>query len=556
MTDSTVELDDLWNINLDYSDRNSVASLFTPEGNIHNYPAKALPEMVRELLFRIKDSNKVRSVLDPFVGSGTVALESKILGLDFFGSDLNPLAVLLARTKSLTITNALHVKRDLEKFVTSLSDENMDKTLFNVEHFKNIDYWFKKENIRQLSYIKHRINLFLNTRSAFYKEIFALIMLTGFSSTVRGSSLSRNNEFKLYRIPRTEIIKFNVNSISIFSKSIKNILDMIQDTNKVFDNFTTTEIHLKNAKDLSYMKKRKIDLVLTSPPYGDSKSTVAYGQFSRLSVQWMSDLLKRYLKIRVFTDNCDEHLLGGKYSILTNCKESSRIPFQSSITLQNLIHDMENIVCSEKEELELAKENLNKLIEDVNKNNVDFDQELLLGDKILLSIFKERLRLYIYKKLNENTDYDKKSVKALVASRINGFWGNLTRRRNVKLLLTVLPSVRGTINSKLLHVPRRINEVLSFFMDLYTVVEQTDKVLANDGIQVWIVGHRTVLGKLKVQLSTVLLEWFKSLNYVEVKSMKRQCSFKRLPHHINSTVTRKEEIQTMMEEYIIVVQKQ
>ena len=30
-----------------------------------------------------------------------------------------------------------------------------------------------------------------------------------------------------------------------------------------------------------------MDLVITSPPYGDSRTTVAYGQFSRLSNQWI-----------------------------------------------------------------------------------------------------------------------------------------------------------------------------------------------------------------------------------------------------------------------------
>ena len=30
-----------------------------------------------------------------------------------------------------------------------------------------------------------------------------------------------------------------------------------------------------------------VDIVVTSPPYGDSKTTVAYGQFSRLSSQWL-----------------------------------------------------------------------------------------------------------------------------------------------------------------------------------------------------------------------------------------------------------------------------
>ena len=30
-----------------------------------------------------------------------------------------------------------------------------------------------------------------------------------------------------------------------------------------------------------------VDIVVTSPPYGDSRTTVAYGQFSRLSLQWL-----------------------------------------------------------------------------------------------------------------------------------------------------------------------------------------------------------------------------------------------------------------------------
>ena len=32
---------------------------------------------------------------------------------------------------------------------------------------------------------------------------------------------------------------------------------------------------------------QSVDMVVTSPPYGDSKTTVAYGQFSRLSSQWL-----------------------------------------------------------------------------------------------------------------------------------------------------------------------------------------------------------------------------------------------------------------------------
>lgn len=54
-----------------------------------------------------------------------------------------------------------------------------------------------------------------------------------------------------------------------------------------------------------------VDFIITSPPYGDSRTTVAYGQFSRLSAQWL-DLLPPQVK------DIDKELLGGKKNISTN----------------------------------------------------------------------------------------------------------------------------------------------------------------------------------------------------------------------------------------------
>jgi len=49
----------------------------------------------------------------------------------------------------------------------------------------------------------------------------------------------------------------------------------------------------------------KVDLIVTSPPYGDSRTTVAYGQFSRLSLQWLDMDGKEEIK------NIDKISLGG-----------------------------------------------------------------------------------------------------------------------------------------------------------------------------------------------------------------------------------------------------
>lgn len=65
---------------------------------IYPYQGKFHPQMVRALL-NIAGAGKGSLVLDPYLGSGTTALEASLLGLRCVGLDLSPLCVLLARVK-------------------------------------------------------------------------------------------------------------------------------------------------------------------------------------------------------------------------------------------------------------------------------------------------------------------------------------------------------------------------------------------------------------------------------------------------------------------------
>ena len=373
----------LWDINLDYADKNNDTSLFNSEGNIHPYPAKAVPEMVHDLLYKFKETYDIKNVLDPFVGSGTVALESKLLGLDFYGSDLNPLAVLLAQTKSLSIKGTPFIKRKLEEFIASISMNGMEQSFFTLVSFYNIEYWFKEENIKQLSYIKNCIKLFLKGLSTGYRKAISLIVLTAFSATVRESSLTRNDEFKLYRLSAADMEKFNVNSIETFKKRITELINMIQDVNSALIGDAKSEVYLHNAKDLSYMGNTKVDLILTSPPYGDSQSTVAYGQFSRLSLQWMADLMQEFVDIKTEYNNCDEYLIGGKYSCNTITEDQINLVLSKSTTLRKLMNEIENLIKNEVMEFEGAIRRLS-LFKQANKDNKDIiDFNSIFNDDLL-----------------------------------------------------------------------------------------------------------------------------------------------------------------------------
>lgn len=60
-------------------------------------------------------------------------------------------------------------------------------------------------------------------------------------------------------------------------------------------------LELINILEPLKLEDERIDFVVTSPPYGDSKTTVAYGQFSRLSLRWLG-----------LEENVDRTSLGSK----------------------------------------------------------------------------------------------------------------------------------------------------------------------------------------------------------------------------------------------------
>ncbi len=66
---------------------------------IYPYKGKFHPQMVRALLNILK-IQPGQVVLDPFLGSGTTAIESMILGIHFVGLDISPLCVLISRVKT------------------------------------------------------------------------------------------------------------------------------------------------------------------------------------------------------------------------------------------------------------------------------------------------------------------------------------------------------------------------------------------------------------------------------------------------------------------------
>ena len=120
------------------------------------YPAMMVPQMVRSILDEVCAVHKnVEWVSDPFVGSGTILTECMLRGQNFWGSDINPLALLLCRVKSGPFfPKALKVKTQI------LFDRVRNDTCSRITiDFPGRDKWFRQDVQIALSSIRHSILL-------------------------------------------------------------------------------------------------------------------------------------------------------------------------------------------------------------------------------------------------------------------------------------------------------------------------------------------------------------------------------------------------------------
>ena len=262
--------------------------------NLHRYPATMLPQIGIEILNEL--NIKSGKMLDPYCGSGSSFASGLEVGInEMYGFDINPLAVLISKAKftktdvSQTRTESQRLRANIYEFLKN--EDNLSK--LKTPTIKNIDYWFSKEITQNISILKHFI---YQIEDKNIRRLFSI----PFAETVRACSYTRNGEFKLYRIKLELIPDFNPDVFGVFFSKLKKTLDIYQ---------VIYYPKLKNGVKISVEYKKfeprdeYFDIVLTSPPYGDSKTTVAYGQFSNFANEWLDIDYARKI---------DSMLMGGK----------------------------------------------------------------------------------------------------------------------------------------------------------------------------------------------------------------------------------------------------
>lgn len=277
------------------------------------YPAMMVPQMLARLIRDVKTVNPdLQSIYDPFVGSGTALTESMLQGLDFFGRDINPLAVLLCRVKS----GPFFVGKLPEKQAALFKRIRLDNGLTIESKFDNWQKWFRRDVAIHLSRVVRSIRM---DRSKWSRQ-FAWVAL---AETVRLVSNSRTSTFKLHTRPSKEILSRDIDVDHTFSRVFRRNVKHLSSKHALLNEMGllskgyykgTVDVRLGDSREDQKCVQDQCDLVLTSPPYGDNATTVPYGQHSYLPLQWIDledidpDVDDRLL---ASTHAIDTHSLGG-----------------------------------------------------------------------------------------------------------------------------------------------------------------------------------------------------------------------------------------------------
>jgi DNA modification methylase len=187
---------------------------------IYPYKGKFHPQMVRALL-NIIELQEGDTVLDPFSGSGTTALEAQLLGINFIGMDISPLCVIQGRVK----TESIYVVDEIEK----LKNEILKDTalLENSNYYRLLEQLTKDERV---------------------KNFYTLARLLAVSDNAR-----RNRNF----------VNSFLKNVDLMLLSIK---DYIQVKEKLGLRLGNVKIEVGDARNMR-LHDDSIDGIVTSPPY-------------------------------------------------------------------------------------------------------------------------------------------------------------------------------------------------------------------------------------------------------------------------------------------------
>jgi hypothetical protein len=269
---------------------------------LFRYPAKFHPPIIRALLDRLSEQGE--TIYDPFIGSGSLAIEAMATHRNALGTDVDPLAVAVARAKTRRYQvpslrrHAAHLLEKLERherpnveyekrMFVDLSNANLHRQLHglraHVPDIPHIEHWFRRYVIVDLARIKREIAALdvPASQKALFEIVFASIIRNASNADpvpvsgleVTSHMLRKDAEGRL------------VNPFHLFKRAIAKALDAVEAFTDATSPSNFSVIHQGDATIARMYKRKAYHAAITSPPY---HGAVDYYRRHKLEMYWLA----------------------------------------------------------------------------------------------------------------------------------------------------------------------------------------------------------------------------------------------------------------------------
>lgn len=262
--------------------------------NLHPYSAKFIPQIPAALIDKYSRPGEL--VVDPFCGSGTALVESSLLGRPSVGTDVNPLACLIAKAKCSTldpraqaaISNHLfEMHEHMVRWKRGVRDKHGSHAQLQ---FPNSKHWFKPYILDELSFLKAKI-AHLNS------PVARLYATTAFSAII--VKVSRQE---------SETRWVAVDKPFYRGLAIESYISKLADIQKRAIEFrsrkpSSSYIFRSDSRSLP-LRDRSAKLIVTSPPYLNSYDYYLYHKLRLFLLGYDHRLVER-LEVGSRHRHCD-----------------------------------------------------------------------------------------------------------------------------------------------------------------------------------------------------------------------------------------------------------
>lgn len=254
---------------------------------IHEYRGKFFPQLVRALI-NIAGVAPGGVVADPMSGSGTTAVEAVLAGCHALALDMNPLSVLMGRTKcallSLEPDDLAQAYENVRERLLCPVPQGTDKEAVYLSHLPASDQqyltrWFAKQVLADLDQIAFTVGLM-------EKGPVQDLMRLSLSNIIRKVSWQKEDDLRIRKEVKPDV---DVDPVREFldelGRSVRIVLAFLYQTKGA--KMGSVDIREGDARELHEVWpewRGRADVVITSPPYA---TALPYIDTDRLSLCYL-----------------------------------------------------------------------------------------------------------------------------------------------------------------------------------------------------------------------------------------------------------------------------